>query len=245
MKSWQTEGKISEPQQLSGKKYRKIAIAVISVFVIFLLAAVVIFIKPMLEKKIIKEQIAKYMEEIKTGYLSELDYDIPAEVYVYATSGLNSYVKSVIDYVLGGEESLKRGWQDIMKDMEYSVDSIEKDESGNYIISITFTNRNLGMILTKTAEDIKDEKGKWILDAVSGKMSERFWKSFENNRDAVADTVSKSYQLRIEKDKDGNWTLDTEQLDFGIFGSMAGLEDQYLDMMQPAQNESASEENIQ
>lgn len=231
MKDLQVEGKTSRLQKTFGKKYTKIAMAAISIVTILFLLVFIMLVKPMLEKKIIEEQISKYMEEIKKGYLSELDYDIPSEIYVYMTGSLNPYVKSVADYVLGGEESLKRGWQDIMKYMEYSVDSIEKDEEGNYIISITFTNRNLCVIFTETVEDMKGEKGKLILGAISGSMDEQFWESFEIHRDAEEETVSKSYQLWIIRDKDGNWTLDTAQLDFRIFGSMAGLEDKYMDML--------------
>ncbi len=231
MKDLHGEEGTSRLQRVSGKKYVKIAIAAVGIFAILFLLVFAVFIKPMLEKKIIEEQISKYMEEIKAGYLIETDYDIPSEVYVYVTGSLNPYVKSAADYILGGEESLKRGWQDIMKYMEYSVDAIEKDGEGNYIICITFTNRNLALILTETIQEMKGEKGKLVFDAISGNIDEQFWESFEMHRDVETENVSKSYQLRIIKEEDGNWTLDTDYLDFRILGSMAGLEDQYLDML--------------
>lgn len=225
-----TAGKAGESQRSPNKKYIKIT-AIVSIFIILFLLLFVLVIKPLLEKKIIEEQISKYMEEIKTGYLSELDYDIPAEVYAYATGNLNSNLKSAIDYVAGGEESMKRGWLDIMKYMEYSIDSIEKDDAGNYIIIITFTNRNLAMILSGTVEDMNEEKGKLFLGAISGNIDEQFWKNFEMNRDATEQTVSKKCQFRIVKDENGNWSLDMENLDFEILGAMAGLEDKYMDML--------------
>ncbi len=202
----------------------------IALVLVILLAVFQMVVVPRIEKKIIEEQIDVYMEEIKNGYLTEMDYDIPVEIYSEMTSSWNPTFQSMADYVLGGEEALQQAWKDIMKYMEYSVDSIEKDDSGNYIINMTFTNRNLAMIFSETAEEIEAQKKEWFLDALSGDVRERFWECFREKRDAMEETVSKSIQFQIIKDGEGGWSLDTEDLGFEVFAAMAGLEERYLEI---------------
>lgn len=221
---------MAEKKQLLCKKTRRVWFAAGTVLIlVILLAGFQMVIVPRIEKKIIEEQISVYMEEIKNGYLSEMDYNIPEAVYSEITGSWNPAFQSIADYVLGGEEALQQGWTDIMKYMEYSVDSIEKDESGNYIINMTFTNRNLAMIISETAEEIEAQKKEWFLNALSGNAGERFWECFREKRDAMGDTVSKSIQFHIIKEE-GNWSLDTKELDIKVFAAMAGLEDRYLEM---------------
>ncbi len=202
----------------------------IALVLVILLAVFQMVVVPRIEKKIIEEQIDVYMEEIKNGYLTEMDYDIPVEIYSEMTASWNPTFQSMADYVLGGEEALQQAWKDIMKYMEYSVDSIEKDDSGNYIINMTFTNRNLAMIFSETAEEIEVQKKEWFLDALSGDVRERFWECFREKRDAMEETVSKSIQFQIIKDGEGGWSLDTEDLGFEVFAAMAGLEERYLEI---------------
>lgn len=224
------EEHMAKKKQLLCKKTRKVWLAAgIVLLLVILLAVFQMVIVPHIEKKIIEEQISVYMEEIKNGYLSEMDYDIPEAVYSEITGNWNPAVQSMADYVLGGEKALQQGWKDIMKYMEYSVDSIEKDENGNYIINMTFTNRNLAMIISETVEEIEAQKKEWFLDALSGNAGERFWECFREKRDAMEDTVSKSMQFHIIKEE-GNWSLDTKKLDIRVFAVMAGLEDRYLEM---------------
>lgn len=223
------EEHMAKKKQLLCKKTRRVWLAAgIVLLLVILLAVFQMVIVPHIEKKIIEEQISVYMEEIKNGYLSEMDYDIPEAVYSEIT-GRNPAVQSMADYVLGGEKALQQGWKDIMKYMEYSVDSIEKDENGNYIINMTFTNRNLAMIISETVEEIEAQKKEWFLDALSGNAGERFWECFREKRDAMEDTASKSMQFHIIKEE-GNWSLDTKKLDIRVFAAMAGLEDRYLEM---------------
>lgn len=202
----------------------------IALVLVILLAVFQMVVVPRIEKKIIEEQIDVYMEEIKNGYLTEMDYDIPVEIYSEMTASWNPTFQSMADYVLGGEEALQQAWKDIMKYMEYSVDSIEKDDSGNYIINMTFTNRNLAMIFSETTEEIEAQKKEWFLDALSGDVRERFWECFREKRDAMEETVSKSIQFQIIKDGEGGWSLDTEDLGFEVFAAMAGLEERYLEI---------------
>lgn len=222
---------LAEKKHIQGKKTRRLWFAASIVFVLVILLVVFqMVIVPRIEKKIIEEQIAVYMEEIKNGYLTEMDYDIPVEICSEITSSWNPAFQSMADYVLGGEEELRQAWKDIMKYMEYSVDSIEKDDNGNYIIYMTFTNRNLARIFSETAEEIEAQKKEWLLDALSGNVRERFWECFREKRDAMEDTVSKSIQFQIIKDEDENWSLDTGDLGLEVFAAMAGLEDEYLEM---------------
>lgn len=224
------EQHLTERKQTPCKKNRRVWFAAgIVLILVILLAGFQMVIVPCIEKKIIEEQISVYMEEIKNGYLSEMDYDIPEAVYAEITGSWNPAFQSMTDYVLGGEEALQQGWKDIMKYMEYSVDSIEKDKNGNYIINMTFTNRNLAMIISEMAEEIEAQKKEWFLDALSGNAGERFWECFREKRDAMEDTVSKSIQFHIIKEE-GNWSLDTKELDIKVFAAMAGLEDKYLEM---------------
>ncbi len=202
----------------------------IALVLVILLAVFQMVVVPRIEKKIIEEQIDVSMEEIKKGYLTEKDYDIPVEIYSEMTASWNPTFQSMADYVLGGEEALQQAWKDIMKYMEYSVDSIEKDDSGNYIINMTFTNRNLAMIFSETAEEIEAQKKEWFLDALSGDVRERFWECFREKRDAMEETVSKSIQFQIIKDGEGGWSLDTEDLGVEVFAAMAGLEERYLEI---------------
>lgn len=227
------EKMLEEMKQIRGKNGRKIwfAVSIVLVMIILIISFQMLII-PKLEKKIIEEQISVYMEEIKNGYISEMDYNIPAEIYSEITGSWNSTFKSMADYVLGGEEALQQGWQEIMKYMEYSVDSIVKDDEGNYIIEMTFTNRNLGMILSETAEDIKDQKKEWLLNTISGNAKEKFWQCFREKRDSTEDTVSKSIQFHIVKNENGNWSLDTKDIGLDIFAAIAGLEESYLEMQQ-------------
>lgn len=225
------EAHLTQKEHIQGKKTGRLWFAggIVLVLVILLVVFQMVIV-PRIEKKIIEQQIDVYMEEIKNGYLTEMDYDIPVEIYSEMTAGWNPTFQSMADYVLGGEEALQQASKDIMKYMEYSVDSIEKDDSGNYIINMTFTNRNLAMIFSETAEEIEVQKKEWFLDALSGDVRERFWKCFREKRDAMEETVSKSISFQIIKDEEGNCSLDTEDLGFEVFAAMAGLEDKYTDM---------------
>lgn len=222
------EEHLAEKKQIPCKRTRKIWVAA-GIVLIILLTVFWMVVVPHIEKKIIEEQIAVYMEEVKNGYLSEMDYNIPEGVYSEITGSWNPAFQSVADYVLGGDEALQQGWKDIMKYMEYSVDSVEKDKNGNYIINMTFTNRNLAMIISETEEEIEAQKKEWFLDALSGNAGERFWECFREKRDAMDNTVSKSMQFHIIKEE-GNWSLDIKELDVKVFAAMAGLEDRYLEM---------------
>lgn len=198
--------------------------------VLLCVTALVCVVKPMAEKKIIEECIAHFIGEIQEGYISELDYNIPEQLYTCVTDGWNPTVKTVFEVTLGGQETWEKGWKTIMQDMSYEILAIEKDENGDFVIDISFSNKNTASVLVKTTEGIVDSKFDFVVGALAGTVGDQFWEDFGKYKQEETDMVSEEYRIILTKE-DGEWTVDTDSIEIQMFGTIAGFDDQYLELI--------------
>lgn len=214
------------PRVQNSKNKKVLLVVMVSLFLVGgimgVVALVVFGIKPVRETYAVKTAVSDFVDDYKSGMLQEINPYILYDVFV---SEVPEEFIWVVDYFLGDEDVWIRGWDSVLTTLEYDIRNIEKQEEGYYLVEVTFTNKNLVLILTETVADLVDEYEAVVAGAFLGVAVDKFWDEYDHNRDHTNSTKSGTVFLEVRKEDD--WYVDyDEQLPL-IIDASVGVDDKY------------------
>lgn len=215
------------------EKKNKIIIAIIVVLVLLVFSVVgYILISNYIDKIIkqkIEEQTISYMEHVKNGLTEEENQKIVDSIKgVIEQAELMEPIKTKLLESIT-VESMKKVYPSMIKYMDYSIDSIEKVESGHYCETITIENIDMEQVINKAVQkkidsylnvDWTDILLQGLTDfntVLNGDLSEEIGNSILETADEMYESddcqmISEEYEIHVVK-KDGEWGIDEDELD--------------------------------